>query len=343
MPFSALSKDGNILIIAEVGQNHQGRIDIALKYVKKFASLGAHAIKFQTRNNSFLFDSSVYNMSYNSENSFGKTYGEHRESLEFSPSELRILKETCKDEGVFFIVTPFDEKSLELCIDVGVDILKIASFDAGNLPFLHLAGKTGLPIVMSTGGASLEQIGASLHTLESYHSDIALLHCVSKYPCPAEEVNIGKIQKLASIYPNITLGISDHFNGILTGPLAYTQGARVFEKHVTFDRSSKGTDHAFSLEPDGFRRYVRDINRCPILFMNKSDDELGNEPVFKRLGKSLVCRKEIRCGSKILPEHLSGLIINPQGIPVRESNKVIGQIANVTIVEGTLIKWGMLV
>lgn len=131
----------NPFIIAEVGQNHQGKINLALKYVKTFASLGANAIKFQVRNNKKLFSKESYNAVYNSENSFGKSYGAHREKLELSYKDLIKIKKECKKNNVKFMITPFDEESLEKICKIGVDIIKVASFDLGNLPFLYKIAK----------------------------------------------------------------------------------------------------------------------------------------------------------------------------------------------------------
>lgn len=117
------------------------------------------------------------------------------------------------------------------------------------------------------------------------------------------------------------------------------KGARVFEKHVTLNRASKGTDHSFALEPEGFRKFVRDIKRVRHMLPPKSVDDLGNERVFKKLGKSLVAYKDIKTGEKITLDHLSGRIFNAQYIPVRESNKVIGSTARRDIAKGEAIHY----
>ena len=140
----------------------------------------------------------------------------------------------------------------------------------------------------------------------------------------------------------MTVGLSDHFNGILTGPLAYVEGARVFEKHVTFDRSQKGTDHPFSLEPDGFRKFVRDIKRTPILLKYNSSDDLGDEPVFKKLGKSLIAKKLLKSGQQIKIDDLDGKIVRPQVIPDRESSQVIGKFIKRDIQAGEYLNYEML-
>ena len=337
--FSKLSNKDDTYIIAEVGQNHQGSLKEALKYINIFSSLGADAVKFQMRSNKSLFHESIYYMKYESENSFGDTYGEHRESLELKYEDFIELSKCCKRNNVDFIITPFDLESLEKCIKLEVDALKIASFDLGNLPLINEFSKSDLPIILSTGGGEILQISESVMMIQQYHNNLAILHCVSHYPCPLEKVNLGKIHTIRELYPDITVGLSDHFNGILTGPLAYINGARVFEKHVTFNRSNKGTDHPFSLEPDGFRKFVRDIHRTPILMKSNTNDDLGEEPVFKKLGKSLTANNFIKAGKIITIQDLDGKIIRPQKIPVRESHKVIGKRTKVDIMPGNFINY----
>ena len=148
-------------VIAEVGQNHNGDLDLAREYIRIFASEGADAVKFQTRNNKYLFSQDAYEAPYNSENAFAETYGAHREKLEIKPEWLPILKEDCVTHGVKFMSTPFDEPSLELLKSINVDILKIASFDLGNLPLIHRIAATGKPVVMSVGGGNFSQIKSS--------------------------------------------------------------------------------------------------------------------------------------------------------------------------------------
>jgi N-acetylneuraminate synthase/sialic acid synthase len=329
----------DVFIIAEVGQNHQGELNLAREYIKVFANAGADAIKIQTRNNKYLFSTEGYNAQYQSENAFASTYGEHREHLELKPEWLPILKEDCVKYGVKFMSTPFDEPSLELLLRLDIDILKIASFDLGNLPFIDKMAKSGKPIVISVGGGKCDQIKSSIETIMKYHDDIAILHCVSEYPCQYNRLGLDNIKVLINQYPDFVIGSSDHFNGTLSGPVAYLQGARVFEKHVTLNRAWKGTDHSFALEPEGFRKFARDIKRVSHMLTPKPNEELGQEQVFKKLGKSLIAFKDIIQGQKIELDDLSGRIFNVQYIPVRESNKVIGKVAKVSISKGQPINF----
>lgn len=326
-------------VIAEVGQNHNGDLETARKYIRIFAAEGADAVKFQTRNNKYLFDQGAYDAPYHSENAFAETYGAHREKLELKPEWLPILKADCLKHGVKFMSTPFDEPSLQLLNSSDVDIFKVASFDLGNLPFIHRIAALGKPVVMSVGGGKIEQIRSSVDVLLNHHNEVAILHCVSEYPCEFNRLGLDNIEVLIREFPHCIVGSSDHFNGTLSGPVAFIKGARVFEKHVTLNRASKGTDHSFALEPEGFRKFVRDIKRVRHMLPPKPADDLGNEMVFKKLGKSLIAYVDIKAGEKISLDNLSGRIFSTQHIPVRESNKIIGCTVRRDIAKGEPIQY----
>ena len=319
------------LVIAEVGQNHQGSLELAKKYVEEFSKKGADIIKFQVRDNKKLFSKEAYNKIYDSENSFGTTYGQHREKLELNFKELKIIRNECKKRNLYFMITPFDENSLKLVSKLNVDIIKIASFDLGNIPFINLISKQKKIVAISTGGGNSKEIGVSLKVLAKNKVKTILLHCVSEYPCPHDRLGLENISLLKKKYPKCTIGLSDHFNGILSGPIAYIQGARVFEKHVTLNRAWKGTDHSFALEPEGFRKFVRDIHRSPEMLKSKKQKLIGKEPVFIKLGKSLIAKKNIKKGEKITMESLSGKIFEKNLILVRYAHKVIGKKTKVQI------------
>ena len=249
-------------------------------------------------------------------------------------NDLQILKDDCIKYGVKFMSTPFDEPSVKILKDYDIDIIKVASFDLGNLPLIDKIAKLSKPVVISIGGGKSDQIKSSVELLLSYKIEVALLHCVSEYPCPHNKLGLANIKNLIKEFPKCTIGSSDHFNGILSGPVAYLQGARVFEKHVTLNRSWKGTDHSFALEREGFRKFVRDIERVQYMLEPKNDSNLGNEPVFKKLGKSLTALEDIKKGDKFSLKNLSGRIFKDQIIPVRESNKLIGKISKRNIKKG---------
>ncbi len=340
--FSSLFGKKEAFIIAEVGQNHQGDPELALRYVREFANVGANAVKFQTRNNKVLFAEEAYKKPYDSENAFAETYGEHREVLELPINFLKELKDECRKFNVKFMSTPFDESSLDILLQLDVDIIKIASFDLGNLPFIKKIAQTNRPTVLSVGGGDMRQINASVDLLNRYCNQVAILHCVSEYPCPHNKLGLDQIERLQEVFPKNIIGLSDHFNGIVSGPVAYMKGARVFEKHVTFDRTWKGTDHSFALTPDGFRKFCRDIRRVPEMLAPKDLSEVGKEPVFKKLGKSLVPVNNLLAGEHITIDDLSGKIFNKTYIPVRESINVIGKRLKCDVKAGEPLQWELL-
>ena len=325
-------------IIAEVGQNHQGDLEKAQEYIRVFSLAGADAIKFQTRNNKYLFSKDAYEANYSSENAFASTYGEHREKLELSSNSIKILKADCEKYGTKFMSTAFDEPSLELLMKVDVDLIKVASFDLGNLPFLNRIKEIKKPVVMSIGGGKIKEIRESVKILNSKIKDLAILHCVSEYPCEYDRLGLENIKNLIEEYPDCIIGSSDHFNGILSGPIAYMMGARVFEKHVTLNRGWRGTDHSFALEPEGFRKFVRDIKRVKHMLPPKKQTELGKEAVFKKLGKSLTAFQDIQAGEIFTLENLSGKIFNTIFIPVRQSHEIIGKKSKRKILKNDPIK-----
>ena len=338
MSFFKDMNDSEVFTIAEVGNNHQGELDIALEYVDKFALAGANAIKFQTRNNRYLFDETGYNKEYNSHNAFAPTYGAHREVVELSRDDLIRVKARCDEKGVKFMSTPFDEKSLEVLVDLNCDVIKLASFDLGNLSFMNRVADTGVSVVMSVGGGNFDQIKASVELFQNRGVDLAVLHCVSEYPCSHDRLGLENLSVLSREFPEVTVGLSDHFSGILSGPIGYVHGARVFEKHVTLNRAWKGTDHSFSLEVAGFEKFVRDIKRTPEMWHSKPKDDLGNEFVFQKLGKSLCAYADIRKGDVITLENIRGRIFEGEGlIPVRQTNEVLGRALNRNIAEGDAI------
>ena len=337
------NSESKVYIIAEVGQNHQGDLDTALRYIEIFSQAGANAIKFQVRSNKYLFHNDAYDNIYNSENSFGKTYGEHREALELKLEWLPIIKNKCREYKVDFMATAFDEISLENLCNAKVDALKIASFDIGNLSFIQKIAQKNLPIFLSIGGGKEDQISDSIELLLRYNKNINVLHCVSEYPCPAENLNLTNIKILMKKFPNCKVGLSDHFSGILSGPLAYMLGARVFEKHVTLNRSLKGSDHHFSLEQEGFRKFVRDIKRVPLMLQKTDNSKLGKEKVFERLGKSIVASKKLYKGDTVKINDLTGKIFLKQIIPIRESNNIIGKKLKRDVTEGKPINMSDLI
>ena len=246
-------------VIAEFGANHCGSEKLLAKMVIEASKAGASAIKIQKRDNKTLYTEDFYNRPYNSENAFGATYGEHREALELHGVEINKLRDWTENEGMDFGATAFDIPSVTYMEEnCPPDFYKVASGDLCNEPLQHAIAATGRPIVFSTGGAtSIEPVVRAYERLSANGSRIACLHCTSAYPAPYNKLNLRSIEEIREHLPEAVPGWSSHARGINQAPTAYALGARVFEFHFTLDRYLKGTDQAFSLEPEGLATVVR--------------------------------------------------------------------------------------
>jgi N-acetylneuraminate synthase/sialic acid synthase len=297
---SKISQDGPCYVIAEIGHNHQGDIDNALKMVKVAKESGVQAVKLQKRNNKKLFTKEYYNKPYDNENSYGDTYGKHRDYLEFGIDQYKLIKEYSEKLGVEFMSTAFDHDSVEFLEKIGINCYKVASGDITNLPLLDHIARTGKPMLISTGAATLEEIHIAYDKIFGLNNQICLFHCVAEYPADYTSLNLNMIKTLRKNFPDAVIGYSGHDNGILAAVIAYLLGATVVEKHFTLNRSWKGTDHKFSLEPEGLRKQVRDLRRVDISLgsgiKKVSDSELEAR---KKMGKGIYAAHALSTGTII--------------------------------------------
>lgn len=257
-------------IIGEIGQNHNGSVDIAKLIVDLVARpvrdessdldlKPMDAVKLTKRDLKEELAASQMNMPYDSPNSFGRTYGEHRAALELSDEEHLEVQRHAKSLGLDFVETLCSVGCLSLLRLFTPDRLKVASRDLTNLPLLEAMAETKIPIILSTGMAGKPELDAALEVITRYHDDISILHCVSQYPTYPDNLNLRTITYLQKHYPQYTIGFSDHTIGIAAPAVAVGMGAKIIEKHITIDRHMKGTDQKGSLGPDGVNRMVRDI------------------------------------------------------------------------------------
>lgn len=257
-------------IIGEIGQNHNGSADIA-KLIVDLVARPVHeetfgldlspmdAVKMTKRDlNEELTDSQM-NKPYLTPNSFGKTYGEHRAFLELSDEEHFEVYRHAKEKGLDFIETLCSRGCLRMLRLFTPDRLKVASRDLTNIPLLEALAETKIPIILSTGMAGRKELDEALDVITRYHSDIAILHCVSQYPTHPDNLNLNTIPYLIKHYGRYKIGFSDHTIGIAAPVVAVGMGAEIIEKHITIDRHMKGTDQIGSLGPDGVNRMIRDI------------------------------------------------------------------------------------
>lgn len=312
-------------VIAEIGHNHQGSLEKARELFKEAKLAGAHAVKLQKRDNKGLYTRAAYNKPYDNENSFGATYGEHREFLEFGLKEYKELQAYAKDLGVDFFSTAFDIASADFLEGLDVPAYKLASGDLKSVPLLQHVARFGKPMIMSTGGATIDDVQRAYDAVMPINSQVAILQCTAGYPAAFEELDLAVISTYRERFPGAVIGFSSHDNGIAMPVAAYVLGARIVEKHFTLNRASKGTDHAFSLEPVGMRKMVRDLDRT---FKAMGDGvkkiyESERAPILK-MGKSLVVARDLPSGHVLGPADV--VMKSPAGgIPPYELSNVLGR------------------
>jgi len=247
-------------IIAEIGNNHNGSLEKALELMKIAKEIGVDAIKFQVKNIEKSFTKELLDSPYVNENSFGKTYREHKEALEFSKNELKKIYEYAKELGIICFSTPFDVDSVELLESIGNPIYKISSFHVTDLPLIEAICKTKKPIIISTGMSTEDEIDKAMSLIKKYSDKYVILHCVSSYPTNDEDVNLRVIPTLQEKY-DCPVGYSGHEKGIAICTSAIALGACIIERHFTLDRTLKGPDHASSVETNGMTHIVNRTKR----------------------------------------------------------------------------------
>jgi len=257
-----IADDTPAYLVAEVGNNHGGLVRDALALVRMSAGCGADAVKFQARDNATLYSQALLNRDYRNAASFGDTYGAHRVALELPDEGYVAIAAQAQRVGIPWFATAFDERSADRLLRLGVQALKIASGGVTDVPLLTHCRSLGVPVVLSTGGSSLAEIDRAVAVLGGGSCALAVLHCTAAYPADYAELNLRCITTLRERYPELVIGWSGHDVGIAMSVAAYMLGARIIEKHVTLNRTAKGTDHAFSLEPSGLRRLARDLARA---------------------------------------------------------------------------------
>jgi sialic acid synthase len=322
-------------IIGEIGQNHNGSIDVAKliidlatrpiveeMYNLKLDSIDA--VKFVKRDLDEELSLSQMNKPYSNNNSFGKTYGEHRRFLELTDQEHFDLFRYVKERKIDFIETLCAIKCLDLLKLFTPDYIKIASRDLTNLPLITAVAETKIPIIVSTGMGDKFDIENALNIITKCHENISLLHCVSQYPTEPQNVNLLTITYLKKNYPKYVIGYSDHTVGIATPVAAVALGAEIIEKHITIDRRMKGTDQNGSLGPDGIMRMVRDIR-----FVEKW---MGKEEIFIepstiatkiKLERSIASSRKIKCG-EIITENDIHMLSPGDGIKWINRHTIVG-------------------
>lgn len=284
-------------VIAEIGHNHQGSVEICKQLFKAAKECGVDAVKLQKRHNRSLYTKAQYEKSYDSENAFGDTYGKHREALEFGKKEYAELTDYAKKLDLIFFATAWDFKSADFLENLDVPCYKIASGDLTNTPLLQHVARKKKPVIVSTGGSTIADVRRAYEVMLPINRQIALLQCTASYPSEFHELDLRVIRSFRKEFPDAVIGFSAHDNGIAMSVAAYVMGARIIEKHFTLNRVMKGTDHAFSLEPIGMRKLVRDLHRTK-LALGASEKKFydSEKPGIMKMRKKIVAARDLPIG-----------------------------------------------
>lgn len=330
-------------VIAEAGVNHNGNMGTARRLVEVASQAGADAIKFQTFSADKLATPDAPKAAYQQKTTPSEqSQLEMLRALEFKASDHEGIQDYCRELGILFMSTPFEEDSADFLDTLGVPAFKLPSGELTNLPFLAHVARKGKPLILSTGMSSLNEVEKAVATIvDAGNPDIVLLHCVSNYPAEPRDVNLRAMATMARAF-NLPVGFSDHTLGTEIAFAAVALGACVVEKHFTLSRQQPGPDHQASLEPDDLAEMVSGIRRV--------EAALGGgrkEPAASEGGSAAAVRKSLIASTNISPgtvltEDLIAIKRPGTGLPPAMRSHVVGRTARVAIPGGTVIALEML-
>ena len=322
-------KSDDLFIIAEIGMNHNGDFDLAVKSIEAAANAGATAVKFQTFNTRNFLSADSFDI-------------EERLKYELDSEKLNKLREISSLNGVEFFSTPLDLQSVAELDHIGVNLFKIASADINNIPLIDAVMKTKKPIIVSTGYCEFSEIQCVYKKLESEIEEFAILHCVAKYPAEIENMNLSNLTLFKDKFSKARIGFSDHSKDVNIVPaVAYGAGARIFEKHFTLDNSLPGYDHKMSLNPKDFEKMCNTLRACE-LASGKTRLDTGTLDVEneRKLSarRSVYYNKDVKSGSTLTEKHL--IALRPgSGVSVSKWESIKGLVLTKTKKAGQRFEW----
>lgn len=297
-----------MIVIAEAGVNHNGSLDTALRLADKAREAGADFVKFQTFHAERLVTATSAPADYQKRNCQATSQMEMLRRLQLSEKEFEIIAAHCTSIGIRFLSTPFDMESIEFLTGIGVDVMKIPSGEITNLPYLRAVGATNLPVILSTGMATLSEVDSAVRILREAgtpQESITLLHCNTEYPTPFTDVNLNVMTALRNAF-SLPVGYSDHTIGIEVPIAAAALGAVVIEKHFTLDKEAAGPDHAASLSPKELAEMTHALRNVETAlgksFKTPTRSEIPNIPVARR---SIVAACQIRKGEPFTDRNIT--------------------------------------
>ena len=335
----AVGRGRPTFVIAEIGNNHNGRLDLAKKTIVAAAFAGANAVKFQKRFLSEVFTQELLSAPQTSSRSLGETYGEYRQSLELGKDEFIELRDLAHGHGMAFGATPFDLKSVEFLAEIGMDFWKVASFDATHPQLLEAVARMNQTIFLSTGMSTLEERDEAVAAIIPFNKRLVVLHCVSVYPTPDEDLNIGAISTMLDRYHPLPIGYSGHEIGFVPTIAAVCIGACAVERHLTTDKTLPGPDHAtVSLNPNEFYQMVQEIRKVEKALADKAvylhEGEIKHR---KKHAKNLVAKVHIPMGTAVTADMIAFKSTGRGGMKPALVNTIVGKVAKGDILPDTVI------
>jgi N-acetylneuraminate synthase len=334
-------------VIAEAGVNHNGSAELALQLVDAAAQAGADAVKFQTFKPERLVARGTPTAEYQAENCGAADQLEMLRALELPDEAYPQLIRRCGERGIEFMSTPFDVESAQMLARLGVARIKVGSGDLTSLPFLEALAALKVPLIVSTGMATLDEAREAIAAVRAVWGDgalaaktdaLTLLHCTSNYPAKPWDVNLAAMATMMRAL-DVPVGYSDHTEGIAVAIAAVALGAAVVEKHLTLDKSLPGPDHRASLSPDEFAAMVEGIRTVGAAMGSPDKAPTASElPVRDLVRRSVALARPLAKGETIAREHLT-LLRPGTGIPPREIQSVVGRSAARALEAGTLLAW----
>lgn len=324
-------------IIAEIGVNHNGSVELARKMIKSASECGVDAVKFQTFVSEDLVSENAKTAEYQEKNTNENSQLEMLKKLELSYDDFYELKSYAEECGVVFLSSPFDFKSVDLLEKLGVSLYKLGSGELNNFELIDYVLNTDKPLILSTGMATLEEIKETYDFIENKEK-LCILHCITGYPTSFEEANLNFIKTL-QYELDVPIGFSDHSPGIELPIAAVALGACVVEKHFTLDKTLEGPDHKASLNPEEFKAMVSAIRHVEVAMGDGVRKFSDNENEIKKVArKSIILNDNLKKGEVLEKEMLS--IKRPgTGIAPKYVDDLIGKTVNKDLKSGHVLQW----
>lgn len=328
-------------VVAELGVNHDGSVQRALELVTAAAGCGADAVKLQIFRATILLHASAGLAEYQKQKTRADSPIDLLRKYELSGEDTRRVVQRIRELKMVPLATPFSPADVETVEVLRLPAIKIASPDLVNRPLLERAASTRKPLVVSTGGATIEEVETTVGWLKEWGARFSLLHCISAYPTPNDQANLAWIIELSRRF-DCPIGYSDHTTSHLSGAFAVAAGACIIERHLTYDKAAKGPDHAASSDPREFERYIKLVREAQILRGRQGKRVLEIEQDVRKVSRqSLVARRSLKAGETIRPEDLT--VQRPgTGLPAAMIAKAIGRRVTKPVTAGSLLQWDML-